>query len=404
MKLKKLLFHTKPILFWTVALVFLCELLLHSFLNELPLKFLVHTTGPIYRLGQYSKKDVIPKEHIAIIGDSNVYGFGPWLYDNSWSMAQPAFATHHLLHNSLGNDLIAYGFPGYGPFGYALSAVAEYNMINNSLIWSKFPEPHQILIVFYEGNDLINNLQEVQHRGLQIDNISQENFQQQIERLIKDESVELENGFSFIDHIASWNITHGLLKNYLNKFSRESDNIIDPIKDEIFNQIPEKQDKPNEPENIALVGGKKIPLGYLEGPALHLSKNEINLSLEITKQSFQYIKKCFPQSQIDVVYLSTALTLYDFNSTKLRPAPLKLDIKSETIRDRIFSQQEIELNNMYLRRAVEAISKEIKIGFIDTTNSMSKIANNYRLHGPRDPIHLNQKGYEALAEIISLHL
>ena len=58
---------------------------------------------------------------------------------------------------------------------------------------------------------------------------------------------------------------------------------------------------------------------------------------------------------------------------------------------------------MYLRRAVEAISEEIKIGFIDTTNSMSKIANNYRLHGPRDPIHLNRKGYETFAEIISLH-
>ncbi|OUU11693.1 MAG: hypothetical protein CBC00_03665, partial [Verrucomicrobia bacterium TMED40] len=394
MKFIKLLSYTKPILFWMIALALLFEVLLHSFLNELPLKFLAHSTGPIHRLGQYSKKDVVPKEHIAIIGDSNVYGFGPWLYDNSWSMGQPAFATHHLLHNSLGKDLIAYGFPGYGPFGYTLSAVAEYNMINGSLIWSKFPEPHQILIVFYEGNDLINNLHEVQHRGLQIDNFSQENFKQQIERLIKDESAELESGFSFTDHIACWNITHGLLKNYLNKFSRESDNIIDPIKDEIFNQIPENQGKPNEPENIALVSGKKISLGYLEGPALHLTNNEINLSLEITKQSFNYIKKKFPQSQIDVVYLSAALSLYDFNNSKLRPAPLKLDIQRETSRDRIFSQHEIEIKNMYLRRAVEAISEEIKIGFIDTTNSMSKIANNYRLHGPRDPIHLNRKGYE----------
>ena len=59
---------------------------------------------------------------------------------------------------------------------------------------------------------------------------------------------------------------------------------------------------------------------------------------------------------------------------------------------------------MHLRRAVEAISKEIKIGFIDTTNSMSKIANNHLLHGPRDPIHLNRKGYETFADIINSHL
>ena len=387
-----------------VVLALLCEILLHSFLNELPLKILAHSSGPIHRLGQYSKKDVVPKEHIAIIGDSNVYGFGPWLYDNSWSMEQPAFATHHLLHNSLNHDFIAYGFPGYGTFGYTLSAVAEYNMINDSLIWSTFPEPHQILIVFYEGNDLINNLQEVQHRGLQIDNISKENFKQQIKGLIKDESAELKSGFSLTDHIACWNITHGLLKNYLNKFSRENDNIIDPIKDEIIYQSPENKDKLYEPENIALIGGKKISLGYLEGPALHLTNYEINLSLEITKQSFNYIKKKFPQSQIDVVYLSTALSLYNFNNSKIRPAPLKLDIKKDTSRNRIFSQQEVKLKNIHLRHALEAISKEIKIGFIDTTNSMSKIANHYRLHGPRDPIHLNRKGYETFANIINSHL
>ena len=387
-----------------VALVFLCELLLHSFLNELPLKFLAHTTGPIHRLGQYSKKDVIPKEHIAIIGDSNVYGFGPWLYENSWSMGQPDFATHHLLHKSLDKDLIAYGFPGYGPFGYSLSTVAEYNMINGSLIWPKFPKPSQILIFFYEGNDLINNLHEVQHRRLQINDISQENFKQQIVRLIKDESNELKTSLSFTDQFASWNLASGILKNYFNKFFPEDDYSIAPIIDGELKQSPKNQSKPSESENIALIDGGKIPLGYLEGPALHLSKNEINLSLEITKQSFQYIKKKFPQSQIDVVYLSTALSLYEFNSSKLRPAPLKLDIKSEAIRDTTFSQQEIKLKNMDLRRSIETISKEIKIGFIDTTDDMSKIAKDYRLHGPRDPIHLNQRGYEAIADIISFHL
>jgi hypothetical protein len=277
-------------------------------------------------------------------------------------------------------------------------------MINGSLIWSQFPEPHQILIVFYEGNDLINNLHEVQHRGLQIRNISQENFQQQIKRLIKDESAKLKSGFSFMDHIATLNLTSGLLKNYFYKYFPENDHLIDPIIDVVPNQPSESQDKPNEPENIALVGGKKIPLGYLEGPALHLTNSEINRSLEITKQSFNYIKKKFPRSQIDVVYLSTALSLYDFNKSKLRPAPLKLDIKRETSRDRIFSQQEVKLKNMHLRRALELITEEIKIGFIDTTESMSKLAKNYRLHGPRDPIHLNRKGYETFANSILLKL
>jgi hypothetical protein len=387
-----------------VALVFFCELLLHSFLNELPLKFLAHSTGPIHRLGQYSKKDVVPKEHIAIIGDSNVYGFGPWLYDNSWSMAQPDFATHHLLHNSLNKDFIAYGFPGYGTFGYSLSTVAEYNMINGSLIWPQFRKPSQILIVFYEGNDLINNLHEVQHRGLNLNGISQENFKQQIEHLIQHESVELETGFSFADHLASLNIASGILKNYFNKYFPKNDHSIDPIIDFTHNQSPENQDKPNELENIALVGEKKISLGLLEGPALHLSNSEINLSLEITKQSIQHIKKCFPLSNIEVVYLSSALSLYEFNNSRLRPAPLKLDIKSETARDRTFSEAEVKLKNFHLRTSIKTITRELKIGFIDTTDEMALCARNLQLHGPRDPIHLNRGGYEVFAKAIVPHL
>ena len=50
-----------------------------------------------------------PTNHIVMIGDSNVYGFDTWLYDNSWSMSQP-FATHHLLHEQLGSDIISYGY------------------------------------------------------------------------------------------------------------------------------------------------------------------------------------------------------------------------------------------------------------------------------------------------------
>ncbi len=144
------------------------ELALHLNLNDLPYKFLNHTTGPIRKLGQYSKKEVIPNDYISIVGDSNVYGFGPWLYQNSWSMGQPTFATHHLLHNGLNRDIIAFGYPGYGTFGSCLSMVSEMEMLKNSWIWSKIELPDRILVVFYEGNDLINNLHELEQRGYDI--------------------------------------------------------------------------------------------------------------------------------------------------------------------------------------------------------------------------------------------
>ena len=87
----------KPFLFWSVLIAFLIEVFLHYKICDLPYKFLNHTTGPVHKLGQYSKDEVIPKDYLAIVGDSNVYGYGPWLYENSWSMEQPNFAAHHLL-------------------------------------------------------------------------------------------------------------------------------------------------------------------------------------------------------------------------------------------------------------------------------------------------------------------
>ena len=73
-------------------------------------------------------------------------------------MEQPAFATHHLLNVKLGSDIVAFGYPGYGNLGSSLTSVAEYRYLNESLLWSDFPIPKKILFVFYEGNDLINNL------------------------------------------------------------------------------------------------------------------------------------------------------------------------------------------------------------------------------------------------------
>jgi len=41
---------------WTLLLGILLDSLIRFYLHELPYKFLIHTIGPIRRLGQYSKK------------------------------------------------------------------------------------------------------------------------------------------------------------------------------------------------------------------------------------------------------------------------------------------------------------------------------------------------------------
>ena len=149
-------------------MIVLAEVLLHFKLNDLPFKFLNHTTGIVHKLGQYSKERILPENYIAIVGDSNVYGFGPLLYDNSWSMEQPSFAPHHFLHSSLDRDVLSFGYPGFGSFGASLTMVNELKTLQKSWLWPKIEDPKEILYVFYEGNDLVNNLHEFEQRGVSL--------------------------------------------------------------------------------------------------------------------------------------------------------------------------------------------------------------------------------------------
>ena len=85
----------------------------------------------------------------------------------------------------------------------------------------------------------------------------------------------------------------------------------------------------------------------------------------------------------------------------IRPAPLQLNGE---MRNRAFTPHESYQRNAFLRQKLKTISLNLKIGFIDTTESLRKAALNNLLHGPRDPIHFNRKGYEVFAEILIHHL
>ena len=400
MKAKKFFSLLKPLVVWSIVLPIAIELILHRTLNDLPNKFLNHSTGPIQRLGQYSKEKVMPSNYIAMLGDSNVYGFGPWLYDNSWSMEQPDFATHHLLHENLGTDIMAFGYPGYGTLGSCLSMVSEMEMFDHSWIWSDLEHPKHILVVFYEGNDLINNLHEIEQREFNISQPLTEKSKKDIDQVILKESEKLRNSWSVFDHSASWNLFSGLIRSYLNKRKPSEEQCTAGAQKASMDNKRQKSVEltiTQVEENLAIINGNRVSLGYCEGPALHLNNDEINLSMEIARKSLSYLKQNFSKSKIDLLYLPSSLSIYKFADCVLRPAPL--NIKGET-RNNIFDPADASKKNEWLRSEFSSLSNSLGFGFIDTTPFLKDKARLHLLHGPRDPIHLNRKGYEFFSEAI----
>lgn len=388
----------KPFLFWSVLIAVFIEVLLHYKICDLPYKFLNHTTGPIHKLGQYSKKRVIPKNYLAIVGDSNVYGFGPWLYDNSWSMEQPNFAAHHLLHASLKKDIVSFGYPGFGSLGSSLTMISELQMLKNSWIWPKIEDPSEILFVFYEGNDLINNLHEVEQRGLDLHTIESQTFDPNLAKIITDEEKKIYESWAITDHSAAWNLSSGLTKNYFRKFFQEPEApSLDPPPVPL-NQPSISQDRNGSKlTNIANISGIQVPLGFCEGPALLLNDREISLSLKISEHSLRYLRSNFPDSKISLIYLPSSLSIYGFVDCEISPAPLVIMGQS---RSGVFKPVAAIQRNKFLRAEILKITQKTGTEFWDTTDYLKEIASNQLLHGPRDPIHLNRNGYEAFSEAI----
>lgn len=375
----------------------LLEFSMRFYLHELPYKLLNHTTGPIRRLGQYSKREVIPKDYLAIVGDSHAYGLGPWLYANSWSWGQPDFATHHLLHSKIKEDVISYGYPGYGNFGSCLTSVSEYNFVSESSFWPKLAEPKLVFLFFYEGNDLINNLHEIEQRGFDITRISNHEAKDEIGILLEAEARKLDKHLSGFDHLVSWNLFSNLYDNYSLRLQTTVTDV-HPKNINNFGDLLEIDNDPNKDlVNIALIQGKGIDLGYSEGPALLLTDQEVSLSMEVFKQSLAYMKKSLPSSKIAVIYLPSSLSIYKFKSQHLRPAPLVM--KGER-RNRLFAPADAVKNNHKLRNIVENITNSLGLKFIDSSDSLKEIAKQTLLHGPSDPIHFNREGYLAFSKAI----
>ena len=392
--------YVRIIFFWFFVLGVLFEFVfLRICLDDLPLKYGIHLSGPIQRLSQYSKKSLLPKEYIAIVGDSYAYGFGPWLYDNSWSWNQPDYASQHIIHAKTGIDVISFGYPGYGNFGSALTLVSEFKFLNASSLWPTIEKPSLILFYFYEGNDLYNNLLELQQRGLEYSDLKDNALEARISEALAKEASRFDGQSQWHQQLATYNLLGGLTNKFLTKLKTQETKVNDLLTRK--EDIPEPESSSAKPisirENIMLLSGIDHNFGFAEGPALHLSDIETSGALSIFKKSLDHLTSNFPHSKIAVVYIPSALSTYRFISTCIRPAPLELYAEK---RNRVYEPAEAWQKCNLIRMQIRDILKTSRVELIDPTEPLRKEAQSTLMHGPRDPIHFNEKGYLAFSEII----
>jgi len=348
-------------------------------LMQLPLKLHFGLRPELRLLTQVSKKSVVPDSYIAIFGDSYAQGYGDWLLDSDYN-TNPPFHSAHVLHDKLGKDIISFGKSGSSNLqGYVGNPISWLNYLKNSR-FSKIGNPSEIIVYYYEGNDLNDNLVDFKlryiDRGYDTKRVFDTDY---FKKFLENEIVRYDgkvkpSPFSelyLLDFISS------MIKGP-NGHGRED---VVPFKEGNINR--------------AIVNGKEINMpDGLHSPSMELSANEIHLGVYIFRQSLEYMLSQFPGIKVSMVYIPAVMTCYVMSSSYASFQPY------DKGRDTVIKRELIFLQSDKIFSMVSTVANNLGVNVYDTRRSLRKAAKYQIIHGPKDWKHLNKLGYHVMAEAI----
>jgi len=381
-----------------ILFVLAMELVFPHILHKVPLSIYVGLDDGYKVLGQSTKKSVVPKDYIAIVGDSHALGTGDWFKQTvrKHKFTQGDYHSAHVLHNRTGRDIISYGALGSGSLrGLVSQPIAHFRHVN-SLSAFELEQPKMILVYFFEGNDLNDNVIDLQRNYKDVLDVNSLYDPADFKNFIQKQVLEKDPLYDL----------DGPLKNFLfTRFLIESlgDNAVNEIKrglkkiKKAFSKKIEKQDERNQSQSVspqndmALIGGKEFQIPQnTQHPAMTLTAEETRQAIYVFEQSLLFLADYFNESAIAVVYIPSPLSSYQWVSPTVTIATGKgpATFESTSIHER---SQEICLK-------IEEIAQKFKFDFADTRKFFRKAALKEPIHGPQDWLHPNEKGYRALAE------
>ena len=347
-------------------------------LMQVPLKLHFGLRPELRLLTQVSKKSVVPDNYIAIFGDSYAQGYGDWLLDSDYN-TNPPFHSAHVLHDKLGKDIISFGKSGSSNLqGYVGNPISWLNYLKNSRY--SLGNPSEIIVYFYEGNDLNDNLVDFKlryiDRGYDPDKVFDKTY---FKKFLENEIVRYDgkvkpspfSEFYLLDFVSSM--------------------IKGPDGNGREDVVPFKEGNINR----AIVNGKEMNMpDGLHSPSMELSANEIHLAVYIFRQSLEYMLSQFPGIKVSMVYIPAVMTCYDMSSPYASFQPY------DKGRDTVIKRELIFLQSDKIFSMITTVANSLGVPVYDTRRALRKEAKSQIIHGPKDWKHLNKLGYHIMAEAI----
>ena len=401
MKVIKLLSNFKLIVGPIVIMIFL-ELAFPYFLHKIPLYLHAAIDSGLLGLAQTSKRSLIPDDYILILGDSNAAGLGEWFNEslkdgrNLW----PNFHTAHILYNKLNVDVISFGGAGAGNLmNLVFSPITQFKYINSFGPYN-LKKPKQILVIFDEGNDVSDNLKELNKLFLKKFDTGRI-YDNKYFRLFLDDVFQNNNPYE----VSTSSLKRLIFSRFLYKgikglFSKNKyeENWQKLLKSQKIHKL-----KLNEvyayPRgqflNIALVGSEKWVFSNKNfHPPIDLTDDQIKLGIYVFEQSLLYASEFFKGSKIDIVYLPSVTSSYNLLTIKESGLGLRL-LKSNSS-----YLSKIKESEIFLVQEVRKIAEKYGFGFIDVRQDVRSASKSQIIHGMVDQNHFNKVGYHVFSDSI----
>ena len=356
-----------------------------AFVPITPLKF-QDFLGPLRLLSQSSKTGLLPRDYIALIGDSYAQGEGDWLLETDPNTNRP-FHSAHIIHEVTGRDVVSFGKGGSGSIdGIMIRPIRDFNLINSGWLYN-LDKPSVLLVYFYEGNDLSDNLKTVEkYVGTNI--------------LTAGHKLEKFNKKKYNEAATS---TAALYENahaakffwYLTKYNLGWD--LKPPKKLKNPQLPE----PPTPGiiNQAQVGSRTMVLpDGLQSPALELSDDELHIAVKAFELALAGLHRFFPEARLIVTIIPAPLSAYQLVSSEVSIQPFVGNRASR------YSAAQVSQKSNAICELVAAASRRVGAEFFDVRGSIRSLAERRLIHGPKDWRHFNRHGYTELGKRLSAYL
>ena len=408
-KLKSVLINLGLGLVSTVLFVLVMELVFPKILHKLPLSIYLGLGKDYKILGQHHKKSVIPTDYIAIVGDSHALGSGDWYLEavKKHKLTQGDYHSACILFNETGRDVLSFGALGSGSLRSLVLKPISYFIWFNSLRDFKLKQPREILVYFFEGNDLSDNAYAIEKRfrvGYDMDRLyDPKYFKVFIEKEILGNDPLYTGEVPFKNWLFSRFLVESVSDNVYNELRRGIKKLkkfvmglfgVSPAEAEEIRVSPDFSGMVSKTDSdMALIDGKEFPFPYTtQQPALNLTEEQTKQAYYVFEQSVRYMADFFHESKITIVYIPSPISVYQWVSPMLTILAPQGKLT--------FSSGKIYQRSDEIFKHIETIARKYNIPLIDTRPFLRAKALKEAVHGPRDWYHPNRKGYEAIARAI----